>query len=93
MERRLEMSRMEKIESRKEHKKEQKEQITTDFEILKLNKHRKRGEIKNRVTFSNCLHDQQDLCWENTSRDTSEEPQKPQKHQLKRDILSKDEGL
>ena len=32
--RRVEKSRMEKIESRKEHWKEQKEQITTDFEIL-----------------------------------------------------------
>ena len=25
--------------------------------------------------YSSCLHDQQDLCWGNTSRDTSEEPQ------------------
>ena len=32
--RRVEKSRMEKIESRKEHRKEKKEQITTDFEIL-----------------------------------------------------------
>ena len=31
---RVEKSSMEKIESRKEHKKEQKEQISTDFEIL-----------------------------------------------------------
>ena len=37
-------------------------------------KHRK-GKIKNRVTYSSCLHDQQDLCWGNTSRDTSEELQ------------------
>ena len=34
MKRRVEKSRMEKIESRKEHRKEKKEQITTDFEIL-----------------------------------------------------------
>ena len=34
IERRVEKSRMERIESRKEHRKEQKEQITTDFEIL-----------------------------------------------------------
>ena len=32
--RRVEKSRMEKIKSRKEHRKEQKEQITIDFEIL-----------------------------------------------------------
>ena len=25
--------------------------------------------------YSSCLHDQQDLCWGNTSRDTSEESQ------------------
>ena len=30
----VEKSRMEKIERRKEHRKEQKEKITTDFEIL-----------------------------------------------------------
>ena len=35
--------------------------------------------MKNRVTYSSCLHDQQDLCWGNTSRDTSEELQEPQK--------------
>ena len=40
----------------------------------RLNKHRNRQEIKNRVTYSSCLHDLQDLCWWNTSRDTSEEP-------------------
>ena len=34
VERRVEKSRMERIESRKEHRKEQKEPITTDFEIL-----------------------------------------------------------
>ena len=34
IERRVEKNRMERIESRKEHRKEQKEQITTDFEIL-----------------------------------------------------------
>ena len=34
IERRVEKSRMEKIENRKEHRKEQKEQITKDFEIL-----------------------------------------------------------
>ena len=27
------------------------------------------------MTYSSCLHD---LCWGNTSRDTSEEPQEPQ---------------
>ena len=47
IERRVEKNRMEKIESKKEH----------------MKKHRKRGEIKNRVTYSSCLHDQQDLCW------------------------------
>ena len=34
IETRVEKSRREKIESRKEHRKEKKEQITTDFEIL-----------------------------------------------------------
>ena len=34
IERRVEKSRMERIESRKENRKEHKEQITTDFEIL-----------------------------------------------------------
>ena len=29
------------------------------------------------MTYSSCLHDQQDLCWGNTSRDTSEELQEP----------------
>ena len=43
----------------------------------RLSKHRKRGEIKNGVMYSSCLHDQQDLCWGNTSRDTSEELQEP----------------
>ena len=28
--------------------------------------------------YSSCLHDQQDLCWGNTSRDTSEESQESQ---------------
>ena len=36
------------------------------------------------MTYSSCLHDQQDLCWGNTSRDTSEEPQEPQEEQSKR---------
>ena len=27
------------------------------------------------MTYSSCLHNQQDLCWGNTSRDTSEESQ------------------
>ena len=31
------------------------------------------------MTCSSCLHNQQDLCWGNTSRNTSEEPQEPQK--------------
>ena len=30
------------------------------------------------MTYSSCLHDQQDLCWRNTSRDTSEESQESQ---------------
>ena len=30
--------------------------------------------------YSCCMHDQQDLCWGNTSRDTSEEPQEPQEY-------------
>ena len=30
------------------------------------------------MTYSSCLHDQQDLCLENTSRDTSEESQESQ---------------
>ena len=34
LKRTVEQSRMEKIERRKGHRKEQKEQITTDFEIL-----------------------------------------------------------
>ena len=28
--------------------------------------------------YSSCLHDQQDLCWGNTSRDKSEESQESQ---------------
>ena len=35
------------------------------------------------MTYSSCLHDQQDLCWGNTSRDTSEEPQEPNNLQNK----------
>ena len=31
------------------------------------------------MTYSSCLHDQQDLCLGNTSRDTSEESQESQK--------------
>ena len=31
------------------------------------------------MTCSSCLHNQQDLYWGNTSRNTSEEPQEPQK--------------
>ena len=31
------------------------------------------------MTYSGCLHDQQDLFWGNTSRDTSEESQESQK--------------
>ena len=61
--------------SRKEHRKEQKEQITTDFEILGRN--RKRGERNNRVMYSSCLHDQQDLFRGNTSRGKIEELQEP----------------
>ena len=30
------------------------------------------------MTYSICLHDEQDLRWGNASRDTSEEPQEPQ---------------
>ena len=38
-----------------------------------------RGEIKIEWRIaSSCLHDQQDLCWGNTSRDTSEESQESQ---------------
>ena len=33
---------------------------------------------KGSVTYSSCLRDQQDLCWGNTSRDTSEESQESQ---------------
>ena len=57
IERRVEKSRMEKIEKRKE----QEGTEGTDnnrFLNSRLNKHRKRGEIKNRVTYSSCLHDQ-----------------------------------
>ena len=68
---------MEKIVRRKE--KERTEGTDNNrFWNSRLNKHRKRGKIKNRVTYSSCLHDQQDLCWGNTPRDTSEEPQEPQ---------------
>ena len=34
------------------------------------------------MTYSSCLHDQQDLCWGNTSKDTSEESQESQSPQL-----------
>ena len=78
IERRVEKSRMERTERKKEHGKEQQEQITTDFEILDWINIEKRGEIKNRVRYSSCLHNQQDLRWGNTWRDTSEWPQEPQ---------------
>ena len=48
---RVEKSRMEKIESRKEHKKRT-EGTDNIFWNSRLNKHRKRGEIGNRVTYS-----------------------------------------
>ena len=67
IERRVEKSRKEKIERRKEQERTE----GTDnnrFWNSRLNKHRKRGEIKNRVTYSSCLHDQQDLYRENNSR-------------------------
>ena len=32
------------------------------------------------MTYSSCLHNQQDLCWGNTSRDTREESQVCQEH-------------
>ena len=35
------------------------------------------------MTYSSCLHDQQDLCWGNTSRDTSEELQESQAMEFK----------
>ena len=58
------------------NRKEQQEQITTNLKSLDwIN--RKRGEIKI-VMYSSCLHDQQDSCWGNTSRDTSEESQEVQ---------------
>ena len=73
IERRVEKSRMEKIERRKE---EEGTEGTDNnrFWNSRFNKHRKRGEIKNRVMYCSCMHDQQDLGWGNTSRDTSEEP-------------------
>ena len=37
---------------------------------------------KNRVTYSSCLHDPQDLWWGNTSRDTSEESQESQEEMV-----------
>ena len=67
---------MKKIDRR--NRKEQQEQITTNFKILDwINIEKRRN--KNRVMYSSCLHDQQDLCWGNTSRDTSEESQESQK--------------
>ena len=59
IERRVEKSRMKKIDRRKE----QERTAGTDnnrFWNSRLDKHRKRGE--KRVTYSSCLHDQQDLC-------------------------------
>ena len=82
IERRVEKSRMEKIERRKE----QEGTEGTDnnrFWNSTLHKSRKGGKVKNRVTYSSCLHDQQDLYWGNTSRDTSEEPQEAQNILLK----------
>ena len=73
---------MEKIERRKEQGRTEGTD-SNSFWNSRLNKHRKRGEIKNIVTYSTCLHDQQDLCWGNTSRDTSEEPQEPNNLQNK----------
>ena len=37
------------------------------------------------MTYSSCLHDQQDLCWGNTSRDTSEESQESQGSEASRE--------
>ena len=73
---------MEKTERRKEQERTERTD-NNRFWNSRLNKHRKRGEIKTTVTYSSCLHDQQDLCWGNTSRDTHEEPQEP--HPLKLD--------
>ena len=61
--RRVEKSRMGKIERRKEQERTE----GTDnnrFWNSRLNKHRKRGERKNRVKFSSCLHDQEDCAGE-----------------------------
>ena len=35
------------------------------------------------MTYSSCLHDQQDFCWGNNSRDTSEESQESQEKHSK----------
>ena len=62
-ERRVEKNRrMAKIESRKENRKEQGADKNRSLNSI-IKKYRKRGERKNRVTYSWCLHDPQDLCW------------------------------
>ena len=49
---------------------------------------RKRGAGRNKKIecriASSCLHDHQDLCWGNTSRDTSEEPEESPKKRTSR---------
>ena len=44
------------------------------------------------MTYSSCLHDQQDLCWGNTSRDTSEESQESQEREVRVNLLKKENG-
>ena len=41
------------------------------------------------MTYSSCLHDQQDLCWGNTSRDTSEESQESQSQETEREVKTR----
>ena len=71
---------MDKIDCRKDHRKEQKEQITTDFkfhnEITEKEEKEKQWRIAVVCTISK-------ICaGENTSRDKSEEPQEPQQSKM-----------
>ena len=44
------------------------------------------------MTYSSCLHDQQDLCWGNTSTDTSEESQESQQMECQQTYRGMDQN-
>ena len=70
---------MNKIESRKEHRKERKELIKTDF---RMKKNRKRGERKTERRIAVVCTINKICAGENTTRTTSKGPQEPQEKVL-----------